>query len=62
MIQGDIPTMTAEEALNAKDLKHGDKFDVIFQSQIPPYYKSVLGCVVMKSRSVYPGKMCRKRK
>ncbi|CAL4957415.1 unnamed protein product [Urochloa decumbens] len=63
MIQGDITSMkTAEEVLDANDLKHGDKFDVIMQSQIPPYYKYISKCVVQKSTSVYPGNKCLKRK
>jgi hypothetical protein len=53
---------TAEEVLNANDLKHGDKFDVIIQSQIPPYYKYISKCVVEKSRTVYTGNKCVKRK
>lgn len=52
---------TAEEVLlnSRENLKHGEEFEVVTQSHIPPYYKHVAKCVVEKQNTV---DKCLKRK
>lgn len=63
MMQGDMASgLKPEDVLNARDMKYGEKFDIINRSHIPPYYYYIAKCVVENPRGVGLANKCLKRK
>lgn len=63
MMQGGVAgAMTAEDVLNGRVMKHGEKFNLINQSPMPPYHYYVTNCIVEKSQNADSRGKCLKRK
>ncbi|TVU22438.1 hypothetical protein EJB05_32132, partial [Eragrostis curvula] len=57
---GDMSGMIkTEDAINARAMKYGEKFNMIFQSQIPPCYSYISYCIVERPGRVDLGNKCK---
>jgi hypothetical protein len=63
VMEGDMPSaVMAEDVIIGRVMKHGEKFDIVTQSPMPPYYYYVANCIVEKQVDIIRNNSFSKRK